>query len=379
VHQDEQGRTTWHESRSRQRRRIDGRVRIAHQRLENQLLSRLRFATPPEVVRWFGATQAQDYLGALWALGLRTARASESSVEAALAEGGVVRMHGFRGTWQFVALEDVPWMLALVGSRVLASAGSHFRARGLDARTLGRACEVFTEALEGNQELTRQEMAAALARRRIRTGGRLSLLLAHAELCGVLCSGARRGKQSTFALLSERAPKARPLAREQALAMLARRYFQSRGPATERDFAWWCGLPLRDVREAIELGKPWLHGESSGGQHYFRVGDAVASRRGPSVHLLPAFDECLIAYKDRSAFIDPSHVRAINAGGGMLKPVLVSDGRVIGTWQRKFEKGRVAVAVKPLRKLDVRERDALAKVAERYARFLDLPLRIVGA
>jgi hypothetical protein len=235
------------------------------------------------------------------------------------------------------------------------------------------------EALEGNKELTRQEMAAALARRRIRTGGRLALLLGHAELCGVICSGARRGKQATFALLSERAPKSRPLTREQALAELARRYFQSRGPATERDFAWWSGLPLRDVRKAIELGKPWLHDEPFGDLRYFRVDDAVAIRRGPSVHLLPAFDECLIAYKDRSAFIDPSHVRAINAGGGMLKPVLVSNGRVIGTWQRKFEKGRVAVTVKPLRRLEARERDGLAKVAERYARFLGLPLRLRGA
>ncbi|HVR19679.1 MAG TPA: winged helix DNA-binding domain-containing protein [Polyangiaceae bacterium] len=354
-------------------------MRIALQRLQNQLLSRQRFSAPPEVVRWFGAMQAQDYLGALWALGLRTARADESSVQAALVEGGVVRMHGFRGTWQFVAREDVRWMLALVGSRVIASAASHFRALALDAKTLERSCGVFTDALEGNKELTRQEMAAALARGRIRTGGRLALLLVHAELCGVICSGARRGKQATFALLSERAPKSRPLTREQALAELARRYFQSRGPATERDFGWWSGLPLRDVREAIELGKAWLHGESSGGQHYFRVVDAVASRPGSTFHLLPAFDECLVAYQDRSAFIDPSHVRAINAGGGMLKPVLVSNGRVIGTWQRKLERRRVAITVKPLRKLNARERDGLAKVAERYAGFLGLPLRLLGA
>ena len=147
-------------------------MRIAHHRLENQLLSRRRFAAPLEVVRWFGAMQAQDYLGALWALGLRT-EANESSVEAALADGSVVRMHGFRGTWQFVAREDVRWMLALVGSHVLASAASRFRALGLDAKTLERSCEVFTEALEGNRELTRQEMAAVLTRRRIRTSGRL--------------------------------------------------------------------------------------------------------------------------------------------------------------------------------------------------------------
>jgi hypothetical protein len=310
---------------------------IAAQRLENQLLSRRRFAAPAEVVAWFGAMQAQDYLGSLWALGLRTSGAKEASVEAALAEGSVIRTHVFRGTWQYVAPSDLRWMLVLVGRRVIASAASRFRELGLDAK-------------------------------------RLPHLLGYAELCGVICSGARRGKQSTFALLSERVPKAKALTREQALAELTRRYFQSRGPATERDFAWWSGLPLRDVREAIELVKPLLQGEIFGDQRYFRAGDALASGRGPSVHLLPAFDECLVAYQDRSAFVEPAQIKKLNAGGGMLKPALVSGGRVIGTWQRQLEKDAVSVGVRPFRKLLVRERDAVRAAAERYARFLGLPL-----
>jgi hypothetical protein len=347
---------------------------IAAQRLENQLLSRRRFAAPAEVVAWFGAMQAQDYLGSLWALGLRTSGAKEASVEAALAEGSVIRTHVFRGTWQYVAPSDLRWMLVLVGRRVIASAASRFRELGLDAKTLERSSELFAEALEGKKELTRTEMAAVLSKRRIGSARRLPHLLGYAELCGVICSGARRGKQSTFALLSERVPKAKALTREQALAELTRRYFQSRGPATERDFAWWSGLPLRDVREAIELVKPLLQGEIFGDQRYFRAGDALASGRGPSVHLLPAFDECLVAYQDRSAFVEPAQIKKLNAGGGMLKPALVSGGRVIGTWQRQLEKDAVSVGVRPFRKLLVRERDAVRAAAERYARFLGLPL-----
>ena len=57
-----------------------------------------------------------------------------------------------------------------------------------------------------------------------------------AELDGIICSGARRGKQFTYALLDERAPQARMLDRDEALAELASRYFTSRGPATLQDF-----------------------------------------------------------------------------------------------------------------------------------------------
>jgi len=351
-------------------------VKLVPRRLQHQLLSRKRASSPSEVVSWFGAMQAQDYLGALWALGSRTARARERTVQAALDEGSVIRTHGFRGTWQFVAPEDLGWMLSLVGPRVIASAASRFREMGLDAKTLERSCELFADALRGGKELTRAEMSAVLLGQRIKTAGRLSHLLIHAELRGVLCSGARRGKQTTSVLLSERAPKTRALTREQALAELARRYFRSRGPATERDLAWWSGLPLRDVREAIELVERKLDAELFDGQRYFWLGDAPATGRGAGVHLLPAFDEYLVAYQDRSACIEPSHVRRINAGGGILKPVVVSNGRVIGTWQRKLHKDGVTVSVKPLSKLSAEDRDGVAAAAERYARFLDLSLRL---
>jgi hypothetical protein len=327
-------------------------------------------------VSWFGAMQAQDYLGALWALGSRTARASAASVEAALDEGKVLRTHGFRGTWQFVTPEDLGWMLALAGPRVIAAAASRFREVGLDAKTLERSCELFAEALSGGKELTRAELAAVLLRQRIKSAGRLSHLLIHAELRGVLCSGARRGKQSTSALVSERAPRTKAFTREQALAELARRYFRSRGPATDRDLAWWSGIPLREAREAIELVERKLDAEVFDGKRYFWLGNTRGTGRAAGVHLLPAFDEYLVAYQDRSACIEPSHVRRINAGGGMLKPVVVSNGRVVGTWQRKLQKDAVAVSVSLVSHLSANERDALASAAERYARFLGLPLRL---
>jgi len=355
-------------------------TRVVTRRLGNQLLTRQPFASPADVVGHFGALQAQDYLGSLWALGLRTAKSSEAVIEAALAEGSVLRTHIFRGTWQYVTPADLRWMLSLVGDRVIASAASRHRELGLDAKTLRRSVELFGAALCGDRHLTRRELAAVLSRRRIDTSdARLLHMLGHAELRGVICSGRRRGKQATFALLSERVPKAPAMPREQALEELARRYFQSRGPATERDFAWWTGLPLRDVREAIELAKSRLEGATIDGQKYWCVDEANGARRRHAIHLLPAFDECLIAYQDRTAFVAAEHVRKINAGGGMLKPALLCNGRIIGTWRRALGKGETSVAVLPFRRLSADERVALHAAVARYGAFLGVPARLAVA
>src|SRR5439155_4490388 len=140
------------------------RMRIPAHRLDCQLIYRHRFAAAADVVAWFGAMQAQDYLAAQWALGLRTPRATEATIEAAIASGRVIRTHLFRGTWQYVAREDVRWTLGLVGARVIASRASRYRELDLDARTLRRCGELFAKALVGGQQLTRREMGAVLAR-----------------------------------------------------------------------------------------------------------------------------------------------------------------------------------------------------------------------
>jgi len=345
-------------------------VSLSAERLHRQLISRQPFARPVEALRWLGAIQAQDYAASLWALGLRTAGARLADVEAALADGSIIRMHGFRGTWQHVARDDARWMLGLVGARLVAGNTRRMHAVGLPPKTLERAVERMARALEGGRQLTRQELAAALARGRIASdGGRLMHILWYAELRGVLCSGAPRGTQQTFALFDERVPRARALDRDHALAALAERYFRSRGPATERDFAWWSGLPLGEVRHAIALAGRRLERVALDGRDYFRAGDA-AGDAPDAVRLLPAFDECLIAYQDRACFVEAGHVRKINNGGGLLKPIILVGGRAVGTWRRSAGKTRAPVELQPFRRLSAREKSALAAAIDRYAAFV---------
>src|SRR5215831_9817652 len=100
---------------------------IAYRRLYTHQLASPTFETPGEVVAWFGAVQAQDYLGSLWAIGQRLRQASEAVIEQALADGVIVRTHPMRGTWHFVAAQDIRWLLALKKARNLANNAGWYR------------------------------------------------------------------------------------------------------------------------------------------------------------------------------------------------------------------------------------------------------------
>ena len=251
---------------------------IAQQRLHNQRLVGAPFARPDEVVRWLGAVQAQEYPGAAWGIAQRTSGLSQPAIDQAFADGTILRTHAMRPTWHFVTPADIRWILALTTPRVHALNASYYRKLELDGSVLARSATVLTNALQGGRHLTRSELTTALEQAGIirPTDDRLRLtyLVMHAELEGLICSGAMRGKQHTYALLDERVPATRTLEREEALAELTRRYFSSHGPATIKDFAWWSGLSTSDVKVGLELNTSQLETARVDGQAYWFRPDA---------------------------------------------------------------------------------------------------------
>jgi Winged helix DNA-binding domain len=350
---------------------------IGERRLAAQQIARRMFRTPAELVAFMGAVQAQEPAAAKWALGLRLSGAARlTEIDRALADGSVTRTHVMRWTWQLVAPADLPWMLPLVADRLKARAARRHRELGLDAAAFRRAHAAIARAVAGAHR-TREELRTALRAAGVAAdGARLSHLLGHAELSGLVCSGAPRGGRPTYASLGERAPgRGTPRARDEALAALALRYFGSRGPATAADFAWWSGLAPSEARQGLADVRSKLDSETVGGVVYWaskgvaRLPDAAIAR----AYLLPAFDEYLVAYRDRAAVLAPGHARRLNAGGGILAPAIVVGGRVEGTWRRTFERrGTVTIALAPFEKLGRRAGADVADAAERYAAFLDL-------
>jgi len=350
-------------------------LEIAHRRLFNQRISQAAFEKPEEVVSWLVASQAQDYAGAKWALGLRMLNASDEVLDQAFAEGAILRAHVMRPTWHFVTPADIGWLLALTGPRVHTTNLSMSRKLGLDEAVLQRSNAVLAKALQGGKQLTRDELEDTLRTDGIPTDPSLRLiyLLMYAELEGVICSGARRDKQFTYALIDERAPNARILGREESLAELAGRYFPSRGPATVQDFAKWSGLTLADARRGLEAVKSRLREEVIDGQSYW-LPDSTPPAKGeaPVAHLLSIYDEYISSYKDRSAIGTAGIGASLMAMGNDLTYIILMDGLIVGTWKRTLGKAAVEIRTKLFRHLTDAETQALALAARGYGEFLGL-------
>jgi len=346
---------------------------IVRRRLAAQRLSSAGFERPADVVAWFGAMQAQDYLGALWAVGMRTAKAREAQVESAFAERAVVRSWPMRGTLHFLAAADARWMIELLAPRAAARATSRLAKLGLDAAVLLRARRALVKALEGGRRLTRTAAYGVLETARVPPGSERGLhvlwQLAHE---GLVCFGPREGKQQTFVLLEEWLPRSKPRPRDEALGELARRYFSAHGPATLRDFAWWSSLTLSEARHAAGLAEPMLAREVIGGETYLFGAAPLhrATRASDRAHALPAFDEFFVGYADRSAALAPADAPRVTPFQ-LLAPVLLVDGRMRGTWQRRFVGQRVTFTTKPLAALSAANATAVRRALARYARFVE--------
>jgi len=350
---------------------------IAHQRLHNQSIAPAAFATPGEIVKRLGAVQAQDYLGALWAVGLRMKAATEQTIEQAISDRKIIRTWPMRGTLHFVAPEDVRWMLALLTPRVIARSARRHEQLELDETTFARSEALFTKALQGGRQLTRNKMMAVLEQGGIATAGQRGYhILWRTAQRGLICFGPRQGKQDTFVWLDDWLPEGKTFSPEEALAELAHRYFTGHGPATIQDFRWWSGLPAADARASLELVKAELaHEEFDGQTYWFSSSLSSEKAASPTAYLLPGFDEYLLGYRDRTAALNPAHATKVVPGAnGMFKPIIVIDGRVVGTWKRTFKKDRVVIALQPFNALSEAEAQAVAPAAEHYGVFVNLPV-----
>lgn len=355
-------------------------IDVARERLRNQHLVGRPFPTPEAVVRWLGAVQAQDYAGAKWALAQRTTSARDADVEAACRAGRILRTHVLRPTWHFVLPDDIRWMLGLTAPRVRRAMATYARKLALDDRVFRRSQAVLVRELSGGRSATREELAHAFGEANISASGqRLGLIMMRAELDAVITSGPRRGKQSTYALLDERAGVGPTMARDEALAELAGRYFASHGPALPRDFAWWAGLTVTDARLGIDAASPRLASALVDGKNYWfarRTGGGVA-RAGGTVHLLPNYDELVVAYRDHVPTLAPGVAAMFKARlQGVANHLIAVDGRVVGAWRRLEAKGAMTVETMLVTRLDRRARAALEAAAARFQSYLSMPVRL---
>jgi hypothetical protein len=348
---------------------------IANLRLVSQQVGGTAYG-PVEIVRYMGAMQAQDYYGALWAVGLRTG-CTEQEVIKALEAVKILRTWPQRGTLHLVPSEDAKWLVGLSADRLLKGATRRRQQLGLDDGTLVKAKKILSAALSGGKLLPRPKILETLEAAGIPAkGGRGYHILWYLSQTGFTFVGPMAGKQQTYGMLDEAVAKPNNLDREAGIAEVARRYFISHGPATIQDFVRWTGLTVTDARAGLEANLPPLASESVEGKEYWFSKEA-GNKQPPRAALLPGFDEFMLGYKDRSAALHADHADKILPGGnGMFLSTIILNGQVVGTWKRTIKRENVNIKLDPFKPLAAADKKLLRAAAEQYGYFLGLATKM---
>ncbi|MPZ68281.1 MAG: winged helix DNA-binding domain-containing protein [Actinobacteria bacterium] len=352
---------------------------LATRRLHTQRLAGPRFEAPEEAVSWLGAVQSQDYGPAKWSVGQRTAGATDADLDQAFNGGAILRTHVLRPTWHFVHAADIRWLLEVTGPRVQVANSHMYRQVGLDDAELTRCTKLLTKALTGGNHLTRKEIKALLEKAGIATEGfRTAYILMNAELNQVICSGPLDGKQHTYALLDERAPGARGLSRDDALAELLIRYFTGHGPATAKDLKAWSSLTMADIKKGLEMVADRLESHEIDGVTYWSSTD-VAGRMPPSptVHLMQAYDEYVMGYSESRHFLDVSGAVGAQTEPSSFNMLVFLDGQIAGHWKRTIKKASVEIETALYSAFNAAQSKALLTAADAYGKFLGLEAVLV--
>jgi hypothetical protein len=326
-------------------------------------------------VAHLGAVQAQEFAEANWSIAERVPGAVPGDVEEAFTRGEILRVHALRPTWHYLAAADLRWIQALTGPRVHQANAYYYRQVGMDEATIARSNQALGTVLADGQPRTRRELGAALKEAGIEgaEGVRLAHLMMCAELDALVCSGPRRGKQHTYALLDRRAPPAPERARDDALIDLVTRFFTTHGPATIRDFTWWSGLTVADAKRGLAGAGDALEHEldDEGRPWYFpSTPQASPATKRPSsrAYLLPTYDEAIVAYKDlRVVFAEPP------SREGPITRAVVIDGMTVGSWKRIVRARSVEIEAMLLSRLDADQQQRLAAAVDRFGRFMGSP------
>jgi hypothetical protein len=345
---------------------------IANIRLTSQQIAQTEFKTAKDIVGWMGAMQAQDYHMVKWAIGVRLPNSTGKVIEAAINNGEIIRTHVLRPTWHLVSADDIHWMLALTAPQIKASLRSRHKELELSETVLSKSNTIIERALRGGRQLIREELMAELQKAGIATDNRASHLMLRAELDGIMCSGAIKGGKQTYALLEERVSEKKPFTKEEALANLAKKYFTSHCPATLQDFVWWSGLSASDARHALEMVKSDFISETIDSQTYWLTNfSSIINTKKDVVQLLPAFDEFIISYKDRSASLPFANHNKTVSNNGIFRPVIVVNGQVSGIWKRTIKKDKVIVETDLFAQPDKTTKNLIEKASIQFGGFLE--------
>jgi uncharacterized protein YcaQ len=356
---------------------------LARLRAARQLIHRPASARDPaEIARSIAGAQAQDvYAGPLTFRSRSRSLTAEDIKRARTEDRSLLRTWVMRMTIHMIPTDDASWWLPLFEPAIERWSRSRLAELGVPRQKQDKALRVAARALADEGPLTRSEVrervAAAGVELNSQTGMHIALT---AVVSRIACLGPDRGKTTCLVRREDWLGKAPPFDRDRALAELARVYIRAFAPATDRDFAYWSGLPLRDVRAGLAAIAKEID-EVRVGEEAMLVPRGALTRLPATgqVRMLGNFDTYLLGWKDRRFSVTGEHALHVKeGGGGWIRPVVVQDGIVIGGWRSRRQGGRLEVTLN----LDEAERERLrgkleAEVAD-IGRFEGTEVVVVG-
>jgi hypothetical protein len=357
----------------------DEQVRRA--RTAAQLLHRPGRRSVVDLVSHLTGVQAQVLPAA--SLALRARRAGLTAVAVArarTADRSIVLCWAMRGTLHLLAAEDHAWLVPLVIERRIANAHRRLRKEGVTGGQPAKAVRSIERMLEREGPLLRSEIAERLQSQGIRTDGQaIAHLVWLAAAEGTICYGLDRGRERCLVLvrdwLGRAAKSATTMDPDDALEELAVRYLRAHAPAEPADLATWSGIAPADARRAWRGIEDRLAEVATDRGPRWTLLHATPPPSNEAVRLLPAFDEYLLGWKDRQLIAPASRWKTIQRGGGWLHPVVLIDGRAVGTWSSERVTGALRIEVSPFGSLSRTLRRRIDEDARDIGRFLKTEAR----
>lgn len=351
---------------------------LARRRAAAQLLHRpVSVRDPVEVARATAGIQAQDALAARLSFRARSRRLTAAAVDRARTQArSLVRTWLMRKTIHLIPTEDAGWMLPLFEPIVERWSRRRLQQLGMPPATQERALREVRRMLERDGPLTRPEVAGRLESAGIELNQQTRLhITGLAVTSGLAVLGPDRRAAVCLVLRRDWLDAPPPFDREAALAELAVRYLRAFGPATDRDMAAWAGLGLGDVRAGLAVIADRIEEQRVGEQALIALRRSAARLpRAGQVRMLGAFDTYMLGYANRDFALPREHAAAINrGGGGMIRPVIVRDGAVIGSWRSRRAKGGLEIALDPFLPIEPALGSAIGAEVADIARFEGMP------
>ncbi|WP_125710766.1 winged helix DNA-binding domain-containing protein [Lacticaseibacillus porcinae] len=277
--------------------------------------------------------QAQQLRQAEVGLALQVPNLTRADLLAAYTSGDIVRTWGQRWTYQLFTLTD--WALVIAARFDEQLPTQYFQGQ----RDLFEHLAInLTQRLATVDHLTKTEIDAQLdelAGHALLSQERYTIfqLAAHT---GAFTFIPKSGNQ--YELYAQHPTL---LSSTEAIQQLMTRYLAGFGPASLADFCKWAGLTISRVRPLWErASRNWI----ACGADQFLLTPPTPIKL-PEVILTSGFDAALTGYVDKRWLVDPDHERQLWTVNGILNPIVILQGTVVGTWHFKIQGKQMRVTL----------------------------------